>query len=67
MSAQGTRETIERVTYTVEEARCLLGLGRASAYEAIRKGEIPVLHIGRRLLVPRKALERLLDGQQGER
>ncbi|MDO8750682.1 MAG: helix-turn-helix domain-containing protein [Dehalococcoidia bacterium] len=67
MSAQGTRETIERVTYTVDEARRLLGLGRASAYEAIRKGEIPVLHIGRRLLVPRAALLKMLEGRQGER
>jgi len=53
----------ERLVYTVEEARRLLGLSRGLMYEAIRRGEIPSIHIGRRILVPRAALERLL--QQG--
>jgi hypothetical protein len=39
-----------------------IGLGRAAAYEAAKRGQIPVLRFGRRLLVPRKALDRLLDG-----
>jgi hypothetical protein len=39
-----------------------IGLGRLATYEAAKSGQIPVLRIGRRLLVPRKALDRLLDG-----
>jgi excisionase family DNA binding protein len=52
--------TIDRQTLTVEEAATLLGIGRNSAYQAIARGELPALRIGRRLLVPRAALERHL-------
>ena len=56
----------ERQTLTVEEAAEILGIGRNSAYEAIRRGEIPALRLGRRLVVPRRALERLLwDNDSG--
>ena len=45
----------ERQTLTVEEAAEILGIGRNSAYEAIRRGEIPALRLGRRLVVPASA------------
>ncbi len=51
----------DRVTLTVEEAARALGIGRGLAYEAVRRGEIPTVRIGRRLLVPRPALDRLLE------
>ena len=47
---------------TVEEARLLLRLSRNSMYAAIARQEVPQLKIGRRILIPRKALERLMDG-----
>lgn len=50
----------EPMTCTVEEAGRLLGVSRGAAYEAVRRGEIPVIRIGRRLLVPRPKLESLL-------
>jgi excisionase family DNA binding protein len=50
----------ERVTFTVEETARLLGIGRQLAYDRVKTGEIPVIKIGRRLLVPRSALEKLL-------
>ena len=50
-----------RLTLTVEEAAQLLGISRASAYEAIRRREIPSLRIGKRILIPRSQLERLID------
>jgi excisionase family DNA binding protein len=49
-----------RLTWTVTEAAMLLGISRASAYEAAHRGELPVRVIGRRMLVPRVALLRLL-------
>ena len=52
----------ERLTYTVEEAAELLGVSRGSAYLAAREGELPTLRLGRRLLVPRRALEEMLNG-----
>jgi excisionase family DNA binding protein len=51
----------DRVTLTVEEAAATLGISRASAYEGVRRGEIPAIRIGRRVLVRRVALDRLLS------
>jgi excisionase family DNA binding protein len=50
----------DRQTLTVEEAAALLGIGRNSAYQAVARGELPALRLGRRLLIPRAALERRL-------
>ena len=54
-------------TISVPEAGVVLGLSRNAAYAAASRGEIPVLRIGSRLLVPMAALERLLEtaGQSG--
>jgi excisionase family DNA binding protein len=46
----------------VSEAGRLLGLSRNSAYAAVAGGELPCLKVGRRILVPRDALRRLLEG-----
>ncbi|MCZ6448023.1 MAG: helix-turn-helix domain-containing protein [Alphaproteobacteria bacterium] len=51
----------QRLTLDVPEAGARLGLGRSASYEAARRGEIPVIRIGKRLLVPTKALDRLLE------
>jgi excisionase family DNA binding protein len=53
----------ERETLTVEEAAVKLGIGRNSAYEGIRSGEIPSVRIGKRIVVPMRALDRLLEGK----
>ncbi len=53
-------ERVDRQTMTVSEAAKALGIGRGSAYEAVRRGDIPSLRVGRRLVVPRAAFERLL-------
>jgi excisionase family DNA binding protein len=50
-----------RRTMTIVEAAKVLGVGRNQAYEAARRGEIPTIRIGKRLLVPLAALERLLQ------
>jgi len=51
----------ERLTLTVEEAATVIGISRAFAYEAVRRGDIPAIKIGRRILVPKAALHRLLS------
>jgi excisionase family DNA binding protein len=51
---------IQRMTLTVEEVATILGVGRNKVYEAAHSGEIPTIRIGKRLLVPLTALERLL-------
>ena len=50
---------------TLNEVAALLRISRGSAYEAARRGEIPTIRIGRRLLVPTDAFERLLAGSGG--
>ena len=52
---------MDRLRYTVTEAAALLGISRTSAYECVRRGEIPSLALGRRVVISRVALERLLD------
>jgi excisionase family DNA binding protein len=42
----------DRLTWTITEAAQLLGISRATAYEAAHRGELPVRLIGRRMLVP---------------
>jgi len=51
----------DALTVSVERAGELLGLSRNSAYTAARTGQLPVIRIGKRLLVPKIALERMLS------
>ena len=61
MKANAAAQARTRLTLTVEEVAATLGISRAFAYEAVRRGEIPSIRIGRRVLVPRAALEKLID------
>ncbi len=54
----------ENLTMTVEEAAAALNISRSLAYEAARDGRLPCIRIGRRLLVSRHALEKLLEEPQ---
>ena len=54
---------VQRRTLTVEEAGQWLGIGRSAAYAAANRGDIPTIRIGRRFVVPRDALERMLAGE----
>jgi hypothetical protein len=50
---------------TVDEARGLLfgkGIGRNAFYDAIKRGEIPSVRIGRRIFVPMVAAKQKLGG-----
>jgi excisionase family DNA binding protein len=46
----------------VEDAARILGISRNSAYEAVARGEIPSLRFGKRIVIPKVALDRLLSG-----
>jgi excisionase family DNA binding protein len=59
-----TKKAAERATMTIDEAAHVLGVGRASAYEAARRGDLPVLRVGRRWLVSRAGLERFVQGAE---
>ena len=51
----------EKLTLSVEEAGKLLGVSRQVAYQLIHRPDFPTLHIGRRVLVPKKQLEAWMD------
>jgi excisionase family DNA binding protein len=47
---------------TVDQAARFLGIGRNSAYEAVRRGELPHIKVGRSIRVSRAGLKRMLNG-----
>ncbi|PZS21499.1 MAG: hypothetical protein DLM54_04335 [Acidimicrobiales bacterium] len=49
---------------TVEEAGRLLGISRGLAYEMVARRRLPHLRLGRRIVIPRAALEALLNQPQ---
>ena len=52
---------MDRLTFTVTEVAELLGISRTTAYECVRRGEIPSLTLGRRVVISRVALDALLN------
>jgi excisionase family DNA binding protein len=50
----------EAKTTSIDEAAKELGIGRNQAYAAAKRGEIPTIRIGTRILVLREPLKRLL-------
>jgi excisionase family DNA binding protein len=52
----------ERLVLTVGEAAAVLGISRSHAYDLVARQVIPARRLGRRIVIPRDALYRLLDG-----
>jgi excisionase family DNA binding protein len=66
----GAERPQKRFTCTIEAAGEMLGIGRSLAYQAARRGEIPTIRLGRKLLVPLGRLEQMIgpiesDGPAG--
>jgi excisionase family DNA binding protein len=61
MDESDSRTPSPTATLSVPEAGRLLGLGRNAAYDAARRGELPVLEFGRKKRVPCVALQRMLS------
>ena len=59
----------DRLTLTIEEAAARLGISRKHAYELAASDRLPVptIRLGRRLVVGKAALERVLAGKAGRR
>jgi excisionase family DNA binding protein len=66
MSQKSTPNEIEGRVKTLKEVAALLRISRGSAYEAAKRKEIPTIRIGRRVLVPSAALERMLSGNTAD-
>ena len=54
----------EKLTLTVTQASRILGISRGLAYSMVKTGEIPSIRFGKRVLVPRRSLEKLLEQGQ---
>jgi excisionase family DNA binding protein len=50
----------QRLTVSVEEAGRILGISRGAAYARAGDGSLPTIRLGKRLLVPKSALDKLL-------
>jgi excisionase family DNA binding protein len=64
---RATPEQVEEIlsypTCLVEEAASVLGVGRGHAYKAVKTGELPVIRLGRRVLVRTDTLRRMIADQ----
>ncbi len=49
-------------TYDVPDAAKILGIGRNQAYERVRCGDLRSIRMGKRLLIPKVEIERILNG-----
>lgn len=52
-----------RQTLTVSELAATLGIGIRQAYALVRDGRVYSFRVGRRICIPRSAVERLLAGE----
>ena len=50
-----------RLALSVEEVSHLLGISTWLAYAMVAQGQIPAIRLGRRLVVPRAALDQMLS------
>ena len=53
---------VEKLAISVPQAAELLGISTRHAWTLVQSGELPVLRLGRRVLVPRERLNRMLSG-----
>ena len=55
----------DQLVFTVPETAKLLRISLAHTYALVSSGELPSLHLGRRILIPRCALESLIGQSSG--
>jgi excisionase family DNA binding protein len=56
-----TTRTERPLVVSVGEAARLLGISRAHAYELVARAELAHIRLGRRVVVPTRAIEQLID------
>ena len=63
MANHETKAAESSPTMSVDDAADMLDIGRNQAYAAAKAGQIPAIRIGKRVLVLRLPLERMLRGE----
>jgi excisionase family DNA binding protein len=61
MEKRDMDEPRDRLVYAVSEAAELLGISRSHAYELVARGTLAHVRLGRRVVVPKRAVLELLD------
>ena len=51
----------KKLTITVDECANLLGISRGLCFQMVHEGKIPHLRFNKRIVIPRWAIERLLQ------
>jgi len=51
----------EKLVLNVSELAQILGLSRNSVFKGVMTGEIPHIRVGKRILIPRRALEAWME------
>ena len=51
---------MEKIVYTVDEIRVLLGIGRRQAYELANSGNFPIKRIGTKIIIPKNTFNNWL-------
>jgi excisionase family DNA binding protein len=62
MSTPGGAVVTSQLVLSVAEAAALLGISKDLVYDLVARGELPSLRLGRRVVVPRRALLILIGG-----
>jgi excisionase family DNA binding protein len=64
MNARLSHKPTERMTIKLwPDAAHMLGVSRTTIYKAAKLGQVPTVKVGNLLLVPKPALERLLNAE----
>jgi excisionase family DNA binding protein len=51
---------VDQRVVSVSEAARILGISRSHAYDLVRRRELPAIRLGRRIIVPLRAIEDIL-------
>jgi excisionase family DNA binding protein len=54
-------EMLSKPTISVPDAGRILGLARNGAYEAVKRGDIPVVRFGNKIRVPTAKLKKMIE------
>ena len=61
MKSVSASDLLARPTMTVEEMGRVLGIGRRQAYEAVNRGDIPSIRLGKRILISTRVIQDILN------
>jgi len=59
--------TTEKLVLSVPKAGELIGISRAHAYLMVKRGLLPCVRLGRRIVIPKSALSKLLENAGAEK